>query len=94
MTAVPDFDIRSMTFQLDGSVAIEYIGARDFKANGLQVQHVVLIPSDSDYDDELEELREVSNRVLKDAIEDLDTAEPFDFTIALPDPEEDNDDDD
>lgn len=89
---IPDYDIRSMTFQVDGSVAIEYIGKTDFKSNGLQVQHVLLIPADSDYDGELDELRDVAHRVLRDAIEDLNTVEPFDFDVETPEPEESQDD--
>ena len=86
-----DFIIRSLTFQLDGSVAIEYVRQRDFKQNGLQIHHVVLIPGDSDYDDEITAVREAAEAALVDALEDLETAEPFDFSK---DDDDDTDDDD
>jgi hypothetical protein len=73
--------IRSLTFQPDGSVAVEYVTpATDVKANGLEINHVLLIPRDSDYDDELDAVMEAVNAMLEDAIEDLDTAAPFDFS--------------
>lgn len=88
---VPDFDVRSLTFQTDGSIAIEYVGKTDFKANGLSQQHVLLIPSGSDYEDELGAVTEAVLELLADALDDLGRVPNFDFTIGT---EPDNDDDD
>ena len=83
---LPDFDIRSITFQSDGSIAIEYIGLTDFKANGLQLQHVALVPAGEDYDDEIEAVHEAALELVRDVVDDLGRVAPFNFNP----PEEDD----
>lgn len=87
--------IRSLTFQEDGAVAIEYMDERtDLLENGLQLNHVCFIPSGSDYDDELERLMDVSLEVLRDALDDFTRVAPIDLTKQPASPDDDDNDDD
>ena len=61
----------------------------DIRKNGLAWQHHVLVPFDSDYDDELEAVQIAMQALLKDVLDDEDRAEPI-----APDEEEEPDDDD
>lgn len=61
----------------------------DVKKNGLVWSHAVLVPRDSDYEDEIEALETSIRALLDDALEDQDLAESVDLTTE--DPEEDED---
>lgn len=71
--------VRSLTFQEDGAVAIEYIEpAADLKSNGLQLNHVCFVPVAPDYDDGIERLMEAALDLLRDALDDADRLGPPD----------------
>lgn len=81
--------IEGIEFGPDG-VAMSYIRLpADVRKNGLAWRHQVLVPSGSDYDDELEALAEAAGALLADVLDDEDRAEPVD----LPDEEESDEED-
>lgn len=81
--------IRALTFNNDGSVTIEYVTpSEDFKANGLALNHAILVPAGEDYDDEIEAAREAALALLIDALFDLAHLGPYQAPVAT----EDNDD--
>lgn len=64
--------VRSITFQPDGSAAIEWIDPEaDFKSNGVELNHVVYIPSDADYDEGLDLLIQATLALLADVLDDV-----------------------
>lgn len=70
-------------------LALHYVRLpKDVRKNGLEWKHTVLVPRDSDYDDELAAVLEALNQLLADALDDEDRAEPIDM-----DQEEEEDDD-
>jgi hypothetical protein len=70
--------IRTISFQPDG-VAIEYVApAEDYRENGLMLNHVMFIPHDSDYEDEIGEALEAAQALLADALDDVDRMPAFD----------------
>lgn len=74
---------------LPEGVSLTYVRLpKDVRKNGLVWQHRVLVPSDSDYDDEIETLHDAAQALLADVLDDEDRAEPID-----PPTEEDEDDD-
>lgn len=79
-----DLQITGVTFVPDG-VEISYLRVpADVRKNGLIWSHAVLIPRNSDYEDELDTFEEGLRELLLDALDDEDRAEP----IELLDPEE------
>lgn len=87
--------IRSMTFQPDGSVAVEYVTpATDLRQNGLEQNSVLLIPYGSDYDDEIDALMDLCVDTLEDALEDFESMEPWDLNEITEIDGVDDDDDD
>ncbi len=49
----------------------------DVRKNGLVWQHVVLVPRESDYDDEIEAVQLALHELLADVLEDEALAEPI-----------------
>lgn len=81
--------ITGVSLQPDG-IDIGYLRIpQDVRKNGLIWEHNVSIPMGSDYDDEIEAVREALEALLTDALDDEDRAEPID-----PTEEEEDDDDD
>lgn len=81
--------IRSIQWSDDG-VAIEYMSpAEDLKANGVTLNHVLVVPAGDDYDDELEALTESAHFLLEDVLEDVPRLE----AISFDDPDDDDDED-
>lgn len=86
--------IKSITFEDEG-VVINYITPKqDIKANGVVVNHVLLVPYDDDYEDEIEALFEASHALLEDVLEDLPQLDPMPELEREEEPDDDNDDDD
>lgn len=72
-------------------VSISYMRVpRDVRKNGLLWQHNVVVPTGSDYDDEIETFMDALQALLVDVLEDEETAEPIEPTT---DEDEDEDDD-
>lgn len=68
---VPDLIIRTITMDETG-VSIEYVQpAQDIKANGVQMNHVLFIPRNDDYDDEILDLEEKALYLVRDVLEDV-----------------------
>lgn len=66
-----DFVIRTITIDEDG-VSLEYVQPGvDIKANRVQQNHVLFIPRDDDYDDEIGAVEDAALYLLKDVLEDL-----------------------
>jgi hypothetical protein len=84
--------IRSLTFQPDGSVAVEYVEpSHDLKSNGVQLQHVCFVPIGSDYNDEIGVVEEACRLLLDDVLEDmpnLGPPSPLRGAVAEPDDED------
>ena len=75
---------------LEEGVEIAYIRVpADVRKNGLVWTHSVLIPSESDYEDELTTFHEALRDLLMDALDDEDRAEPIDLTEDTEDEDED-----
>jgi hypothetical protein len=69
-------EIRSLGFGDDG-MSIEYVDtAADIKANGLLMNHALLVPDTNDYHDAMEALRLAAGDFLDDVLNDWDAAEP------------------
>lgn len=65
---------------LDEGVEIGYMRVpADVRKNGLLWTHAVVIPRDSDYEDELEAFQEALKDLLLDALDDEDRAEPVEL---------------
>jgi hypothetical protein len=63
--------IRTITMDETG-VSIEYVQpAQDIKANGVQMNHVLFIPRNDDYDDEILDLEEKALYLVRDVLEDV-----------------------
>ena len=76
---------------LDEGVEVAYMRVpADVRKNGLLWTHAVLIPRDSDYEDELDTFQQGLKDLLLDALDDEDRAEPID----LPDPDDVTEEDD
>lgn len=74
---------------LEEGVEIGYMRVpADVRKNGLLWTHAVVIPRNSDYEDELDAFQEALKDLLVDALDDEDRAEPVD----LPDVDEEEDD--
>lgn len=86
--------IRNVSFQPDG-VAIEYVAPdEDYRANGLMLNHVMFIPHDDDYEDEIDEALEAVQALLADALDDVDRLPPMDpRQLFAEDVDDDNDND-
>lgn len=75
----PRYVVRSLTLQPDGSIALEYTDIfSDLRANGLVQNHVLYVPADTDYDEELDAVHDAIQALLRDALEDLTLMEPVD----------------
>lgn len=71
--------IRSITFQEDGSVALEYVEpADDIKSNGVVLNHVCFVPATPQYDSEIEVLVAASLALLEEALDDANRLGPPD----------------
>lgn len=64
---------------------------QDVRKNGLAWQHSVLVPRDSDYDEEIGDVEVALLALLADALDDEDRAEPIDLTPPDEDDDEDED---
>ena len=62
--------IQSIGFD-DSGVFIEYLVPSTVKASGLGLQSTLIIPTDDDYDDEIEALIDAARHLLLDALEDV-----------------------
>lgn len=66
-----DLVIRTITID-DAGVSLEYVApANDIKANGVQVNHVLFVPRNDDYDDEISDLEDRAQYLVRDVLEDL-----------------------
>lgn len=84
--------VRSISF-VDGGLTLEYVTpADDIKANGVTVNHALMVPAGDDYDDEIDAVIEAVNALLEDVLEDLPVLAPMDF--APPVDEDDDSEDD
>lgn len=80
MSEQNDLQITGLTFVADG-VEVTYIRVpADVRKNGLVWSHAVLIPRNSDYDDELESFTDALKDLVLDVLDDEDRAEPIDMT--------------
>lgn len=85
---MPSRVVRSVQF-VDGAVTVEYVTpADDIKANGITVNHALMIPVGDDYDDEIDAVLDAVYALLEDVLEDLPVLEPMSFDV-----DDDNDDD-
>jgi hypothetical protein len=83
--------IRTITFQDEGLV-IEYCHpGQDARSNGVVLNHAMLIPHGSDYDEEIDTLTEAAAALLLDVLEDLPVLQPL---LRAGDEDDDEDDDD
>lgn len=74
-----------MTLQITGvallaeGIDVAYVRLdKDVRENGLLWRHSVLVPRDSDYDDEIEAVEEALLALLTDALDDEDRVPPLD----------------
>lgn len=82
--------IRAVNF-LEDAVTIEYVTPEeDVKANGVTVNHALMVPAGDDYDDEIEAVFDAVQALLADVLEDLPRLEPVDLTPDDPDTEDDD----
>lgn len=85
--------VRSVTFEADGSVVLEYcIPAKDARANGVVLNHILSVPFGDEYDDEIDAVQDAALHLISDVLEDLPTLEPY--RPPAPDDDDDDDDDD
>lgn len=63
--------IRSVTFQKNGDVGIEFVDTNNCKKNGLQIDQVLFIPYGKDYDDEIDAILDAVREAIEDALEDF-----------------------
>ena len=73
--------VRAVQFNGDGSVAIDYLQQDDQRANGMMMSRALLIPApeedgDPEMADELEDLERTTQRVLRAAINQHESARP------------------
>lgn len=81
--------IRSISFDIDGGVAVDYMDVMgDLRANGLVINHVLYVPAEDQYDDEIDALQSAAQELLADALDDLGRLPPL-----VPEPPSDDDDD-
>lgn len=81
--------VRGVTFDPDGSVVVEYCAPdQDLKANGVVVNHILMVPVGDQYDDEIETVLTAIQALLVDVLEDLPVMKP------MPDPSDDEADED
>lgn len=82
--------LRGLTFQPDGSVALEFcIPNLDAYRNGVVFNHMLLVPFGADYDDEIMVVKEAVIALIDDVMEDVPNLE-----TALPEQDDDDEDDD
>lgn len=86
--------IRTVSFQPEG-VAVEYTTpAEDYRENGLMLNHVMFIPHDADYEDEIEQALQAAQALLADALDDVERMPAFDPSgLFLEEIDTDNDED-
>lgn len=90
---LPRILVRSVAFQPDESVVLEYcIPDQDVRQNGVVLNHVMSIPYGQDYDDEIDAVRHATLALIDDILEDLPRLEPL--AVAPPEDDDDEDDDD
>lgn len=91
--ALPRILVRSVAFQPDDSVVLEYcIPDQDARENGVVLNHVMSVPYGKDYDGEVDAVRDAVLELIDDVLEDLPHLAPL--GVAQPDDEDDDDDDD
>lgn len=87
---LPKYIIRALTFSQDGSVGIDFMEPlADLRENDLLMNHVLFVPAEDEYDDELDALRDAAQELLADALEDFRRMPPL--TEAPPDYEDEDD---
>jgi hypothetical protein len=65
-------DVRSITFDPDGSATIEYLSPEeDLRVNGVILNHAMLVPSCDDYDGGIDDARNAALALLDDVLSDL-----------------------
>lgn len=70
------FAVRSVTWNSDGSVTLDFMLSADIKKNGLHMTRTLTIPSDTNYADEVDAVGQAVSDLLIDALEDLIGSEP------------------
>ena len=63
--------IRSVTFDGEGGLSVEYMHEFDMRRNGLAIQHLMVIPGNSEYDADVDEVRDVVAALVKRGLSDL-----------------------
>lgn len=68
-----DFIIRSVSFESEGGLSAEYMcPSKDIRRNGLVVQHMISLPANTEYDDDIDQVRDVAAAVVRRALLDLE----------------------
>lgn len=90
------FLIQSMTWQPDG-IAIEFMDVdSDLRETGMQMQHVIFVPTDAEHEDEIDGVTDAAMRLLIDALQDYGNTPAIkvsDITEPTPPADDDEDED-
>jgi len=86
------FLISSMTWQPDG-IAIEFMDVDgDLRVSGLQMQHVIFVPTEDEYDEEMDAVTDAAMALLVDALQDYGSTPAVKISeITEPTPADDDD---
>jgi hypothetical protein len=85
--------VRSIVFDDDGAAVIEYcVPAQDVRDNGVVLNHLLSVPREDQYDDEIDAVTDAVQALLADVLEDFPTMAPF--TLPRLDDTDDTDPDD
>jgi hypothetical protein len=78
MMSLPRLAVRTLSFDPDGSLTVEYLRpAIDARANGVVLNHTMYIPVGDQYDEEIDAVRVAVEALLDDVLEDLPHMEPI-----------------
>ena len=70
--------IRGIQFDIEGGVAVDYMDPlTDMRENRLVINHVLYVPADDQYDDEIDALQSAAQELLADALDDLGRLPPL-----------------
>ncbi len=70
--------IRGISFEPDGATVLEYcIPAKDARANGVVLNHILRIPYGDQYDDEIDAVTDAALLLINDVLEDLPHLDPI-----------------
>lgn len=90
---MPKLIIRALNFDPDGGVSFDFMEPyADIRENDLVMNHVLFVPADDEYEDEIDALRDAAQYLLADALEDFRRMPPLTAT-EFPTPDDDDDED-